>query len=110
NPGEVPLNNVVVRDQLPPELEFTSATEGGQFTNGEVVWNLGTLQSREQKLLQVVTKCVRMTPKALNVAVATADPGIRVQAEPGGKIRGRPAFRPEVIDVDAPVEVGPKTT
>ncbi len=110
NPGDVPLTNVVIRDQLPPELQFMSATEGGQFTDGQVVWNIGTLPPREQKLVQLTTKCLRMTPRALNVAVATADPGIRVQAEADIEIRGLPAFRLEVIDVDDPVEVGAKTT
>lgn len=110
NPGDVPLANVVVRDQLPPELTFTSATEGGQFADGQVVWNIGTLQPREQKLVQLTTKCAQMTPRALNVAVATADPGIRVQAEAGLEIRGLPAFRLEVVDVDDPIEVGARST
>jgi uncharacterized repeat protein (TIGR01451 family) len=112
NPGEATLTNVVVRDQLPPELVYVSATQGGQATpdGREVVWNLGTLQPREDRLVQLTTKCVKMTPRALNVAVATADPGLRVQAEAAIEIRGLPAFRLEVLDVDDPVEVGAKTT
>lgn len=110
NPGEVPLANVVVRDQLPPELTFTSASEGGTFANGQVVWNLGTLQPREQKIVQVTTKCAKMTPRALNVAVATADPGLQVQAEAAVEILGLPAFRLEVDDVEDPVEIGGRTS
>src|SRR5205823_9765563 len=42
NPGDVPVNHVMIRDQLPPEATFTSATELRQFVNGQVVWNVGT--------------------------------------------------------------------
>ena len=34
NPGDVPLTNVIVRDQLPPELASSSATDGGQRPTG----------------------------------------------------------------------------
>jgi uncharacterized repeat protein (TIGR01451 family) len=110
NPGEVALNNVVVRDQLAPELTFVSATEGGTFSNGEVIWKIGTLEPRGQRVLQVTTRCDRMTPRALNVAVATADPGIRVQAEAAIEILGLPAFRLEVDDVEDPVQIGGRTS
>src|SRR5262249_32271149 len=110
NPGEVPLTNVVVRNQLPPELAFVSATEGGQQASGQVVWNLGTLAPQQQRIVQVTTKCLTLTPKAINVAVAIADPGLQVQAEAPIEIRGVPAFRLEVIDLDDPIEVGARTT
>lgn len=109
NPGASVLNNLVVRDQLPPELVFVSAGQGGVLANGEVVWQLGTLQPGEQKIVQVKTSCARMTPKALNVAVATSDPGLRVQSESAIEINGLPAFRLEVQDLQDPVEVGGKT-
>jgi uncharacterized repeat protein (TIGR01451 family) len=110
NPGEVPLTNVVVRDQLPPELAFVSATEGGQAAaDGQVTWNLGTLQPRQERIVQLTTRCLKLTPRAVNVAVATADPGLREQAEAALEIRGIPAFRLEVVDLDDPVEVGAKT-
>lgn len=110
NPGEVPLNNVSVRDQLPPELVFVSAGQGGtQAANGEVVWNLGTLQPREQKIVQVTTRCVKMTPRALNVAIASADPGMQVQSEAAIEIDGLPALRLECVDLRDPVEVGGRT-
>jgi uncharacterized repeat protein (TIGR01451 family) len=110
NPGEVAVTNVVVRDQLPPDLGFVSATGGGQLNQNQVIWNIGTLQPREEKALQVTTNCLRITEKAINVAIATADPGLSVQAEAGVEIRGLPAFRLEVIDRPDPIEIGGRTT
>jgi uncharacterized repeat protein (TIGR01451 family) len=60
--------------------------------------------------VQVTTNCLRITEKAINVAIATADPGLQVQAEAGVEIRGLPAFRLEVIDHPDPIEVGGRTT
>jgi uncharacterized repeat protein (TIGR01451 family) len=110
NPGDVALTNVVVRHQLPPELAFESATEGGTSAGGQVVWNLGTLGSKQERTVQVTTRCLRLTPRALNVAVATADGGIEVQAQAPLEIQGVPAVRLQVVDFDNPLEVGARTT
>jgi uncharacterized repeat protein (TIGR01451 family) len=110
NTGESALGNLVVKDQLPPELTFVSADQSGTLVNGEVVWNLGALQAGEQKTVQVQSKCAKMTRQALNVAVATADPGLQVQAEAGVEIMGLPAFQLEVQDLNDPIEVGGKTS
>ena len=74
-----------------------------------MVWNLGTLQPGEQKIVQVKTNCTKMTPKALNVAVANSDPGLQAQAESAIEINGLPAFRLEMQDLQDPIEVGAKT-
>jgi hypothetical protein len=110
NPGEVPLTNVVLRDALPAEVAFEGASDGGQASGGQVVWNLGTLQPREQKAVQVSTKCVKMAARAENVATATADPGLEVRDQAAVEIRGLPAFRFEVRDLDDPVELNARTT
>src|SRR5262249_6587923 len=110
NPGDVPVANVVVRHKLPPVLSFVSAGQGGQAADGEVVWNLGTLQPREQRALQLTTRCEKLTPAAVNVAVATADPGLKAEAEARVEILGIPALRLEVIDIGDPVEVGKQVT
>jgi uncharacterized repeat protein (TIGR01451 family) len=111
NPGDVPLTNVVVRDQLPPELSFVQATQGGQLASGnQVVWNLGTLQPRDTQRVQVVTRAEQLTPRAVNVTSVTADPGITERAEAVIEIRGAPALRLEALDTKDPVEVGDTTT
>src|SRR5262249_58615715 len=92
------------------DLSFKTATEGGQFADNQVTWTIGTLQPREQKIVRVTTTCMRITQRAVNVATASADPGLQVQAEAPIEIRGLPAFRMEVQDIGDPAEVGPKIT
>jgi uncharacterized repeat protein (TIGR01451 family) len=41
------VTGVVVSDELPSGLQFVSASNGGTLNGGFVVWNLGTLQSRQ---------------------------------------------------------------
>ncbi len=110
NGGEVPVSNVAVRDQLPVELSFVQAGQGGQLVGGQVVWNLGTLQAGEQRTVQVTTRAEQLTPRAINVATVTADPGIQERAEAAIEIRGIPAFMLEAIDTEDPVEIGGRTT
>src|SRR5207237_8361348 len=108
NQGALGLNTVVVRDQLPPELEFMSATELGQFINGQVVWNVGALSPRGQKVVQVTARCKQLAPRAVNTAVVTAEPNLQEQAEAALEIRGLPAFTLEVTKLGDPVLVGGK--
>jgi uncharacterized repeat protein (TIGR01451 family) len=110
NASEVPLNNVVVRDQLPPEVSFMNATELGQIINGQVVWNLGNLAGRQQKMVQVTARCLKTAARVVNVAVATADPGLQEQSEAVLEIRGIPAYSLDITKVGDPVQVGGKIT
>jgi uncharacterized repeat protein (TIGR01451 family) len=110
NPTQVALNNVVIRDPLPPEVAFISATESGQFINGQVVWNVGILPAREPKVVQVTARCVQRTPRLVNVAVVTADPGVQERAEALLEILGLPAYSMEIQKVGDPVPVGGKVT
>jgi uncharacterized repeat protein (TIGR01451 family) len=110
NPGETALGDVAVRGLVPAELSFTSATDGGRLDNGQVVWALGTLQPKETRTVQVATKSVKMSPQVLVVASATASPGLEAQDKAALEIRGVPAYRLELVDLDDPVEVGNKTT
>ncbi len=110
NAGDVPLTGVMVRDLLPPQLTFASAEAGGQLENGQVVWNVGTLQPREEKLVRVTTHCTDLSPRVVNVATASADSGLQARAEAPIEIRGLAAFRMELRDLNDPVEVGNKTS
>jgi uncharacterized repeat protein (TIGR01451 family) len=108
NQGDAALNNVVVRDTLPPEVSFQNATELGQFINGQVVWNIGALPARTQKVVQVAARCMRIAPHAVNTAEVTADPGLQERADSVLEIRGVPAFLLEVTKAGDPALVGGK--
>lgn len=111
NPGEVPLSNVLVRDQLPPELSFVQASQGGRLASGnEVLWTLGTLQPGETQRLQITARAETVTPRTVNAVIVTADPGISERAEAVLEIRGAPALRVEAMDTRDPIEVGQTTT
>jgi uncharacterized repeat protein (TIGR01451 family) len=110
NSGDIPLNNVAVRDPLPAEVTFAGATQAGQFINGQVTWNLGNLGPREQRTVQVTARCNTLAPRVVNTAIATADPGLQEQAEAVLEIRGVPAFKLDVSTVGDPVALGGKVT
>jgi uncharacterized repeat protein (TIGR01451 family) len=110
NPSEVPMTNVVVRDKLPVELQFVSASQGGQLAAGEVVWNLGNLGPREERALQLSTTPINLTKTAVQNVTATADPGLRKDAQSVLEIFGLPALRTEVDQTGNPAPVGQKVT
>jgi uncharacterized repeat protein (TIGR01451 family) len=109
NKGEVPLANVVVRDMLPPEIAFQSASDGGMPQGNQVTWPVGTLKPGEKRRLTVTTVCKTLSPRVTTVASVTAEPGIAAQAATTLEIRGLPAVRVKVADRDDPVDVGKQT-
>lgn len=110
NPGDTPLNNVVVRDKLPQELEFLNASQGGQFVAGEVVWNLGVLQGKQEMVLTLNTRGRDLTKAAVQNVTVTADPGVRKDAQAALEIFGLPALQTVVGDQGDPVTIGGKVT
>jgi uncharacterized repeat protein (TIGR01451 family) len=112
NTGDTPINNVVVRYQLAAELQFVRADQNGQFAgNGQVVWNLGTLAARENRNLQITARPAQLSPRAVNTATATGDPGLSQQEQTPVEIRGVPALRLEALNQnDGIVEVGKATS
>jgi uncharacterized repeat protein (TIGR01451 family) len=110
NPSSVPVANVTVRDQIPAEVVFQGASDNGQFANGQVTWNLGALQPKERRTVTVSCQCGKLTPRAVNRAVASADPGATAQDESALEIRGLPAFCFRVSNEQGPVELNEKTT
>lgn len=110
NPADAALPNVMVRDKLPPELQFIEATQQGQFQaqTGEVVWNLGALQPREERVLQVTTKCVNITKQAVKTVTAISEAGTRAEKQAAIEIFGLAALTPKLTDQGDPAEVGKK--
>ncbi len=110
NPSDVPMGNVVVRDKLPRELQFISASQGGQLTAGEVVWNIGNLNAREERTLQITAQALELTDAAVQNVTATAEPGLRKDAQAALKVFGLPALRTEIVEQGNPAQVGNKVT
>jgi len=54
NSGACPLTGVVVKDLLPEGTNFVSADSGGINIDGQVIWNTGTLDISESKILTLV--------------------------------------------------------
>jgi uncharacterized repeat protein (TIGR01451 family) len=106
NEGESPLTNVTLRDRLPAELEFDSASDNGAPVLGEVTWNLGTLEPKAQRTVVLKAKAIKPAPVATQVASATADPGIRQETKTDLQIDGLPAIGIQLKALDNPLEVG----
>ena len=85
-----------------------SASNGGQFVAGDVVWNVGNLNPREERALQLSTRGRDLTEAAVQNVTATADPGLRKDAQAALKIFGLPALKVEITDQGDPAEVGKK--
>ncbi len=124
NTGQVPLQQVAVRDLLPPELLFVEAPEG-KPNGGEVVWDVGTLRPAETRTLKLTTKGTRPAAKVLNTAFVSAQaltealkPGestglplgvLQAKGEAALAIRGIAALNLKLTDKVDPVHVGERT-
>jgi uncharacterized repeat protein (TIGR01451 family) len=108
NPADVPMPGVMVRDRLPPELQFVSASQNGQLAAGEVLWNLGTLQPREERVLQLRTRSINIAKQAVQVVNATSEGGARQTTQGAVEIFGLAALKLELGDQGDAAEVGKK--
>jgi uncharacterized repeat protein (TIGR01451 family) len=105
NVGALPLHDVVVRDRLPPELSFRSATAGGRFENGEVIWSLGTLAPGEQRPLQLTATATAVAARAVQTVTATAGP-VSQRTEQAVEILALPAVHMDAMVAEPVVRVG----
>ena len=110
NPGDTALSNVQVNFRQPPELAVTAAGQGGVVQAGGVSWQLPTLGPGEERSFNITANGLKIAPKALTVAQASAGPGLSVQDESALEINGLPAFRLDVKDTVDPIPVGGRTT
>jgi uncharacterized repeat protein (TIGR01451 family) len=131
NTGQVPLQQVAVRDLLPPEMQFVEAPRGNDTPEGrplgnEVVWEVGTLRPKDVRVLKLVTKGTKSAAKAVNSAVASghaatepATPGdangvslgiVQTKADAMIALQGVSALDLKVKDTVDPIHVGEKTT
>ena len=108
NEGDAPARNTVLVDTLPAGVKFAKASDNGQFSSGQVTWNLGTLDAGAERTVSVTITPTR-ADKLRNEAVARAYCAEGSGAAPL-EVKGIPAILLEVIDIHDPIEVGSQET
>ena len=109
NTGAAAEPKVTVTLPLAPGVVTVAATEGGQFTNGTVVWTVLNLESNSTKEL-----CANLGTRQIGTLpfLATANGTLTkpVSSSCETKVVGLPAVLLEVVDLDDPIEVGKDVT
>ena len=108
NTGDATSANTVVTDVIDAKTQFVSASDGGTFEGGKVVWNLGSLAEGASRELSVTVKPMDKG-RISNNASATGVCATAVSDAASTEIEGIPAVLLEVIDVTDPVAVGDTT-
>jgi uncharacterized repeat protein (TIGR01451 family) len=106
NDGDVAVNNVQVKNVLPPELSAKTWSDNGKPAPGEVMWDIGELKPHEQKTLTIKTRCDKLAKGAINRVVATTPGGVTASDEVGVDIFGLPGLHVEIKEAENPVFVG----
>ncbi len=106
NDNPTALQNVQVRSQLPGEVSFLDASDGGQFQAGQVVWDLGTLESGQERQLRLFARAEQLAAQAVYRVHVSATPMIEEKTETAIELRGIPALSVELADNRDPVSVG----
>lgn len=113
NSSSTPLDQVVVRDILPGEVQFTQASPNAYLRGREVIWSLGRLQPGERRPLKLTAVGRGMNEKSTNRVFASALAGrgqrIDARAESVVSIQGLAALHLSVADRDDPIEAGART-
>lgn len=125
NPSDVPLGDVKVQAQLPPDVTFRSATHDGQLSKGLVRWNLGTAVGKQWADVQFTGVATRLGRTSVAAwvdgspllkrgqefqTVSMVKPFGSEKAEAALEILGIPALQLEVFDLPDPVAIGQKMT
>ncbi len=109
NSGKAPATNVQIANPLPEGTELVGASAGGRFQKNLVAWNLGTLEPKASRTVQITLRA-RKAGKVCNRATALADGGLTAQAEACTLFEGISALSLEVVDTKDPIPVGETTT
>lgn len=105
NTGSAVATNTVVRDAIPAQARFVSATEGGAVSGTDVVWNLGNLNPGQSRTLSVTFS--GGTQGALqNTASASATCANAVSDSCTVTLAGVPDIGTGIDDNDGVVNVG----
>jgi uncharacterized repeat protein (TIGR01451 family) len=123
NTGELPLDNVVVRAAVPPDVRFVKATDGGKSSGRQVVWDMRRMRGGEERSISLTGVGERSSGRAAVTAIAIAVPAVEsrtgtpaktVTTEPPAvapfEVIGVPALQLSVKDSTDPVVAGQRTT
>ncbi len=108
NTGDAPARDTVLTDMVPSNAAFVEASDGGQFADGKVTWNLGTLEPQASRRVTITLKSSQRG-EVRNTASARAYCA-EASAEAMTPVKGIPAILLEVVDDPDPIEVGAETT
>jgi uncharacterized repeat protein (TIGR01451 family) len=103
NAGQVALSNVNARVHLPTELGFRSATGGGRFAAGDVVWQVGDLRAGERRELQFTGAPLSAIAQGVLTGSATADRVPEQRADATFEVMGMPVLRAEITPPTEPI-------
>jgi uncharacterized repeat protein (TIGR01451 family) len=109
NTGTGPATNVQIANPLPKGTALVAASAGGRFQAGLVAWNLGTLEAKASRTVQITLRATK-AGKVSNRATALADAGLSAQAEISTLFEGVSALTLEATDTKDPLPVGGSTT
>jgi uncharacterized repeat protein (TIGR01451 family) len=109
NTGEAPATNVQIANPLPAGLTLASASAGSRLHEGQVAWNLGTLEPGASRTVQITLRA-RQAGKFCNRATALADYGLKDQAEVCSVFEGVSALSMTLEDTKDPVPIGEQTS
>jgi len=98
NGGSADATNVQIRDNIPENTTFVSATENGNLQNGTVIWNIGALQPSDSRQVKVVLEVDSPLPNGTqitNSAIIQSDEISEIQANAIAEVRSMPILKIE---------------
>jgi uncharacterized repeat protein (TIGR01451 family) len=109
NKGDAAVKDLLVTDRIPENTAFVSASHGGVFKDGAVIWNVGTINPGKEQVVSVKVRA-RQTGRMVNRAEASAASCPTVRTEAATRVDGVSALLLEVGDSRDPVLIGEETT
>ena len=90
---------------IPQNTKFISATQGGNLTGNQVIWDIGTLEPSSSRKLSVILEGKTISSLS-TTAITTAHAANTVTSNFKTEIAGIPALLISLSDVNDPVPVG----
>ncbi len=108
NIGNTSAENLVVKTQLPPEIQFQNASHEGRFVKktGDVIWNLPKLEADAETILELQGTLTKEGTCRLAFSVDETKSHTRLSAELATRIESIADLTMEVIDPAGPVQIG----